>query len=254
MAESTTVTLSDIDGFKANALKWANQFRVVCLLDSNNYPHINYSSKEWLLAVDSNDEISCNENSFGELRKFQLKTNATFFGFLSYDLKNEIEALDSRNYDGLKFPELYFFKPRYVFEIKGDKLTLNRNYPETFELLEAINKQSTTTNCKLEVKRKLLARTSKQTYLQNIEKIRRQIEDGDFYEINYCNEFYVEKTELNPLETFLKLNDDSKAPFSCYFKLEDKFLICASPERFLKKEERKLISQPIKGTIKKGDS
>ncbi len=253
VAESTTVSLSDIETFKAKALAWANQFRVVCLLDSNNYPHKNYTSKEWVLAIDATEEIACNENAFDALKEFQAKANATIFGFLSYDLKNEIENLESGNDDGLKFPELFFFKPRYVFEISGDKLTVNRNYPETFELIERIRQQDTIHETQ-DLKHELQARTSKETYLENIEKIRAQIEAGDFYELNYCNEFFAIDSEINPVETFLKLNEKGKAPFSCFFKIIDKFLLCASPERFLKKEGTKLISQPIKGTIRKGNT
>ena len=70
--------------------------------------------------------------------------------------------------------------------------------------------------------------------------------------MNYCNEFYTDQVEINPVATFFKLNEKCKAPFSCFFKLDDKFLLCASPERFLKKEGTKLISQPIKGTIRNG--
>ncbi len=253
MAESTTVSLNDIESFKTKALIWANYFRVVCLFDSNNYPNNNYRSKEWLLAVDAIDEIVCNNNAFDALKEFHAKVNSTIFGFLSYDLKNEIENLESENFDGLKFPELFFFESRYILEITGDKLTVNRNYPETFELVERIRSQ------KSEIKNQksplnLKSRTSKETYLQNVEKIRKQIEAGDFYEMNYCNEFYAENEELNSVETFLKLNKKSKAPFSCFLKLDDEFLICVSPERFLRKEGTKLISQPIKGTIRKGNS
>ena len=250
MAESTTVTIADIELFKQQALLWANHFRVVCLLDSNSYPHKNYTSKNWVLAVDALEETT---GSFNALENFQANSNATIFGFLTYDLKNEVENLESNNYDGLKFPELFFFNPRYVFEIEGNKLTINRNYPETFELIERIQTQDTGQKTQ-DTRRKLKARTSKENYLQNVEKIRQQIEAGDFYEMNYCNEFYIEQIELQPVETFLKLNEKSKAPFSCYFKLDDKFLLCASPERFLKKEGSKLISQPIKGTIKKGST
>jgi para-aminobenzoate synthetase component 1 len=258
VAETTTITLSDADSFKAKALIWANHFRVVCLLDSNDYRHEKYKSKEWVLAVDAVSEIhsdagAVNHNSFHKLDEFRANTDGIIFGFLAYDLKNEIENLGSKNFDGLKFPELFFFKPRYIFEITGDKLTVNRNYPETFELVERIRNQKTE-NRKQGLPIKLKARTSKENYLQNVEKIRMQIEAGDFYEMNYCNEFYAEEMELEPVETFLKLNEKSKAPFSCYFKLEDKYLLCASPERFLRKEGNKLVSQPIKGTIRKGNS
>lgn len=251
MAETTTITLPYPELFKEQAIVWANQFRVFCLLDSNNYRHKNYSSKEWILAVDAIEEISENKNAFDALKKFSNGKNV--FGFLSYDLKNETEKLESNHVDGLKFPLLYFFKPRYVFEITGNKLTVNRNYPETFELFEAISKQ-TVPQSENKIKHCLQPRTSQKKYLSNVKQIQQQIEEGDFYELNYCNEFFSENTELNPVETFLKLNSKSKAPFSSFFKLDEKFVCCASPERFLKKEVTKLISQPIKGTAPLGNT
>ncbi|MCX6199574.1 MAG: anthranilate synthase component I family protein [Bacteroidetes bacterium] len=251
MAETTTIALPEPELFKEQAIVWANHFRVFCLLDSNNYPHKNYSNKEWLLAIDAIEEISENKNAFDALKKFS--KDKTVFGFLSYDLKNEIEKLESNHVDGLKFPLLYIFKPRYVFEITGNKLTVNRNYPETFELFEAISKQ-TVPQSENKIKHCLQPRTSQKKYLSNVKQIQQQIEEGDFYELNYCNEFFSENTELNPVETFLKLNSKSKAPFSSFFKLDEKFVCCASPERFLKKEGTKLISQPIKGTSRKGNT
>ena len=237
MAETTTITLPEPELFREQAIVWANQFRVFCVLDSNNYQHKNYSGKEWILAVDAIEEISENKNAFDALKKFSKDKNV--FGFLSYDLKNEIEKLESNKVDGLKFPLLYFFKPRYIFEITGNKLTVNRNYPETFELFEAISKQAIPQS-ESNTKHKLQPRTSKEKYLSNVKLIQQQIEEGDFYELNYCNEFYTENAALNLVETFLKLNKKSKAPFSSFFKLNDKYVCCASPERFLKKERTKL--------------
>ena len=67
--------------------------------------------------------------------------------------------------------------------------------------------------------------------------------------MNYCQEFYVEKIEINPYNLF-NSNNESRAPFSALYRLDDKFCICASPERF-KKTGDKILSQPIKGTIKR---
>lgn len=255
MAESTTVSLPHIESFKRNALHWANHFRVVCLLDSNDYPQRNYRTKSWILAVEVIDEIACGDNAFEELKKFQTKTNVDIFGFFCYDLKNEIEKLSSNNLDGIKFPDMYFFKPRYLIEIIGNQITVNRNYPETFHLIDLI--QNSKPYCKLHYPTynlQLRSHISKEKYLRNIELIQEQIREGDFYELNYCNDFYSKNTAINPVEIFLKLNMKAKAPFSCFFKLDDKFLLCSSPERFLKKEGNKIIAQPIKGTVRKGNT
>jgi para-aminobenzoate synthetase component 1 len=252
MAESTTVSLPDIELFKVKALQWANHFKTVCLLDSNNYPHKHYKTKDWVLAIDAMEEIRCGENAFEELKKFRAKTQTNIFGFFSYDLKNQVEKLSSKHPDGIGFPDLYFFRPRYVFEIAGDILTVNRNYPETFHLIELIQSIQIDADNLSRASLPLHSRTSRENYLKNVSAIRKQIEEGDFYELNYCNEFYAEGAEINPVETFVKLNKSAKAPFSCFFKLDDKYLLCASPERFLKKQGNELIAQPIKGTIAKG--
>ena len=251
MAESTTVTLQDINAFKHKALQWANYFNVVCLFDNNQYPHTNYQSVDWTLAVDATEELTCGDDAFDKLKAFQAASDRPIYGYMGYDLKNQLEKLESKHEDHVGFADMYFFKPRFILEIEGDRLTLNRNYPETFELVEMITKMPAKPHSAADVLT-LRSRTSKADYIANVEAIRQQIEAGDFYELNYCNEFYAEGVKLNPLQTFIHLNESAKAPFSSYFKHGDKYLLCASPERFMKKEGAKLISQPIKGTIRKG--
>ena len=100
----------------------------------------------------------------------------------------------------------------------------------------------------------LKPRISKEEYIQTINSIRNNIIEGDIYEMNFCQEFYAENTSLNPYDTFLRLSNLSKAPFTTFYKRKDQYLLCASPERFLKKEGNRLISQPIKGTARRGQN
>jgi para-aminobenzoate synthetase component 1 len=256
VVDTTSFSISAIEDFKLKALQWANQFRVCCLLDSNNYSKDSYTEFDWLLAVDALEELQTTTNSFESLKLFHENTTEKIFGFLSYDLKNQLENLDSNNFDGIGFPPTYFFKPRYILSIKGDSVFFNRNYPEAFEIMEQINSQKlnlTTANQQLTTGiTQLIPRTPKEKYIANVNRIKSQIEEGDFYELNYCCEFYAEATTIEPLSVFKKLNNSGSAPFSSFFKLDDKYLLCSSPERFLKKQGTQLISQPIKGTIRKG--
>ena len=251
MAETTSFALTDAALFKRNALQWASQFQTVCLLDSNSYQLDKYSSVEWVLAVDTLDFCADLVNSFEALKGFLNNSNERIFGYLSYDLKNQIEHLTSDNVNGIGFPPMYFFKPRYIIEIKGGKVTFDRNYPEAFDLYERIMAfgPQISANQKVEM---LKPRTSKADYIENVDRIKEQIKAGDFYEMNYCCEFYSEDTAIEPVSVFDKFNNGAKAPFSSFFKLGDKYSLCASPERFLKKVGDKVISQPIKGTIRKG--
>jgi para-aminobenzoate synthetase component 1 len=98
------------------------------------------------------------------------------------------------------------------------------------------------------------SRTSKENYIQNVIKLKEYIQRGDIYEVNYCQEFYAENVEINyPLDTYFKLNNISKAPFSGFLQIGDYLVFCGSPERYIQKKDNKLISQPIKGTAARNE-
>jgi len=70
--------------------------------------------------------------------------------------------------------------------------------------------------------------------------------------MNYCVEFFSGNASIHPATLFQRLCEISPMPFSCYYKNDDQHLMCASPERFLARRGGKIISQPIKGTAKRG--
>jgi len=94
-------------------------------------------------------------------------------------------------------------------------------------------------------------RTSKDDYFSRIKALLAHIHRGDIYEANFCQEFYAENTTIDVLKVYDKLNAISKAPFAAFLKIRDKFLMSASPERYLRKKSGIAISQPIKGTAKR---
>ena len=177
------------------------------------------------------------------------------FGYLSYDLKNDIEELASTNFDGLQFPELFFFQPKKIFLVKGNEvemLYLNMCDDELESDFEEISNFQTDSlmdknNTALEIK----PRISKDVYLEKTAKMLQYIQEGKVYEANYCMEFYAEEATVNPLAVYYKLNEISFPPFAVYFKNLQHFVASASPERYMKKKGTKIISQPIKGTAKR---
>ncbi|MDP1799716.1 MAG: anthranilate synthase component I family protein [Bacteroidota bacterium] len=100
----------------------------------------------------------------------------------------------------------------------------------------------------------LNSKTSKEKYIQNLIDLKEHIQQGNIYEINYCIEFFADDVEIDPLSVFIKLNGISKAPYASLVKLDDEFIISASPELFLKKEDNMLYTKPIKGTAKRGQT
>lgn len=238
--------------FKKQLISWAQQFREIIFLDSNDYPE-NHSSYDCILAVDAFTSIKTDyHNAFEDLKQYQQITKDWLFGYLSYDLKNDVEQLDSKNYDGLEFPDLFFFQPKKIFLLKGNKLEIQylniceeELYVDFDEICNQISRVIKPT--KVEIKQ----RVSKVSYLEKVIKIIDHIHQGDIYEANFCMEFFAEDTIIDPLDCFLKLNEISRAPFAVFFKNNIHFLLSASPERYLKKKGEVLVSQPIKGTSKR---
>ena len=250
----TTVVkdISAIPNFTNQLLYWANQFREVVLLDSNAY-HQKYSTYDAVVAVDALTSLQTDyNNAFQDLQQYQSQTKDWLFGYLSYDLKNDIEELHSNNFDGLIFPDLFFFQPKKLFLIKGNQVEIQylRMCDDEIESdFEEIRSITPITHYPLSIN--INQRISKDNYILKVSKMLEHIQRGDIYEANFCMEFYAENAKINPLEMYHKLNTISEAPFAVYFKNAAHYLLSASPERYLRKEGTRLISQPIKGTSKR---
>ena len=253
-----TFSIKDLKTFKRQAFAWSAREEVVCYLDSNDYREDKYASVEGLLAVGKASELlPSGKDSFGQLKDYYEEKKDWLFGFLTYDLKNEIEDLTSKNLDGVELPALHFFQPKIVIEFQNDAVTIHTKEESAFDIFEKILNtdsfdEENFFNGKKIKKEDIKSRISKEKYLETIASIREHIMKGDIYEMNFCQEFYIEDLDLNPYVLFEKFNEVGQAPFSAFYKLKDKFLLCASPERFMTKKETKLISQPIKGTIRRG--
>lgn len=252
MRTSINKQISNPQQFKEQLLSWSQQFREIVFLDSNEYPE-KYSSYDFILATDAFTSIKTDcHNAFEDLKQYQQTTRDWLFGYLTYDLKNDIEDLKSNNYDGLEFPDLFFFQPKKLFLLKGNQLEIKYLTLCDDEVETDYDVISTFQNPKSRIQKpiKIEQRIAKESYLEKVSKILEHIHRGDIYEANFCMEFYAQ-TIINPLENYLKLNKISNAPFSVFFKSNNHFLLSASPERYLKKENETIISQPIKGTAKR---
>lgn len=164
-----------------------------------------------------------------------------------------MEKLSSHNHDGIGFPLLTFFVPDLYLYFNSESIRLYTSDRKANDIVAAICATATpapATPAGIQVTQ----RVAREKYTRQVERIRQHILEGDVYELNFCMEFYAEQVQLQPLPLYLALNAASPTPFSGYLKLQDKYLLCASPERFMKKEGQKLISQPIKGTIRRGST
>lgn len=251
------ITIALTQELKAKLVVWAQQYEEVIWLDSNEYQH-HYSNYSAILAVDALTALKTGfHNAFDRLEEYQNFTNDWLFGYLTYDLKNDIEALSSQNYDGLAFPDLYFFQPKKVFLFKEDTVEIQYLQMVDDEIESDWNDILNT-----EIKKepfheehdraiKINLRTSKDSYFEKVKKMMWHIQRGDIYEANFCQEFYSDDTSIDPVKSYFHLNEISQPPFAAFLKLHDHYALSASPERYIKKTGTTLLSQPIKGTAKR---
>ncbi len=192
------------------------------------------------------------EDFFSSLSSFVNDNNDWIFGHLNYDIKNHIENLYSHNTDNINFPDAFLFVPEIVFILQKNVLAIGVVSSDPEIIFNEINQQQLPLHPLHNINIK--PRISKEEYIQNIQHLQQHILRGECYEINYCQEFYAENTSISPVVVYQLLTDISPNPFCSFYRLNDKYLLCASPERYLKKEDENIISQPIKGTAKRGEN
>lgn len=257
-----TFSLSNFEQVKEKVLNWVNRFNTFCFLDNHHY-QIGPYSVECLLAAGVKRQLKAEAgNALEQLKEFidsrsdgpprnigaSCLTGSWLFGHLTYDLKNEIEKLSSSNPDAIGFPGLYFFEPEIMIRFNEKEMIIEATNPEKiFEEINAVVLQGSPATKQVRIQN----RVSKKEYIQVIEKLKEHILRGDCYEINFCQEFFAEHAVIDPVAVYKRLSTLSPNPFSALYKIKDHWLICASPERFVKKQGNKILSQPIKGTSKR---
>lgn len=237
---------------KEKVLNWVQQFNTFCFLDNNQY-HIQPHTQECLVAAGIKNEIGAGRNgSLTQLQDFIYSMkNKWLFGHLSYDLKNQLESLSSNHPDLIQFPELFLFEPLILIRLNEKEIIIEAD--ESKRILDEIN--SVDSESPIEAGKSGTAivknRIQKEEYISIVRKLQQHILRGDCYEVNFCQEFFAEQADIDPLTIYKDLSDLSPNPFSALYRIEDKWLLCASPERFLKKDGSKILAQPIKGTSKR---
>ncbi|GAA4459786.1 anthranilate synthase component I family protein [Nibrella saemangeumensis] len=251
--QAQTFRIQASDAWRWQAVAWAaTHFDYVTLFNNNHipYPHGPFPNRlafgaRRMVAFTGTDDLQT-------LYRAHQEQPSWLVGYLGYDLKNQLEDLTSHHNDPLGFPEIFFYEPEYLLDFSDDDVTVYGDDAETlYQQISRFDMLSTNKPAKAITIR---SRVDPEKYLATVRQIQQHIIAGDVYELNYCQEFFAEAATLDPLTTYQALDKRSPMPFSVFMKRHDQYLMCASPERFLKKTGDQLLSQPIKGTIRRGHS
>jgi para-aminobenzoate synthetase component 1 len=242
--------VNDFREIKEKVLNWAQQFNTFCFLDNHQYqiaPH----TLECILGAGTRRKISANagDKTLAQLQQFIDEKQTWLFGHLGYDLRNEQDPAIVYPTDHIQFPDLFFFEPEVIIRLNEKEMIIIADDPEViYKSVIAVQPAKMES---LQPPVVLKNRMQRDEYLSVIRQLQKHILRGDCYEINFCQEFYSDRAEIDPVAVYKRLMAVSPNPFSALYRLNDKWLICASPERFLKKQANRILSQPIKGTSKR---
>jgi para-aminobenzoate synthetase component I len=246
--------------FKARVLSYINNFPVAALLDSNSeaFPPVPVTgiSYDFIAASGVYNGFEYLGNSFKDAAEFvekQQQNKNWIIGYLSYDLKNQLENLKSEKADSMHYPLVHFFVPQTIFIAKDNEMEIIATSKDAEEVWNYIVNIEIIGNSPAGIY-EIENEVSKNSYANSFNRILSHIHRGDIYEMNFCNEILVSCKNVDVLSVYSKLVEASPNPFACFYKNVSHYLLCASPERFLRKEKGRLISQPMKGTAARGQT
>lgn len=232
-------------------LNWASRFNICSFLDNHQYA-ISPHRAECLVGAGLAEAMATIGTPALDDASFFIENRKDWiFGHLAFDLKNEIEGLKGSKPDLIGFPDIFFYVPQYVASLEADRLQIGSLAADHAEVAGHIMNTPLLREPVREAEIKIRPRLSREAYVGIIERIRLHIRRGDCYEVNFCQEFYSEEAIIDPLSVFMALCRLSPNPFAAWYRMGERYLLCASPERFLRKEGRTILTQPIKGTSRR---
>jgi para-aminobenzoate synthetase component I len=218
----------------------------------------NHHSASWCgLGVKDELIIGVQETNYlDQLQAFIDRNKGKYiFGAISFSVHTQLFKIADNRPSTDDFPLLHFFVPRSVFYRTGDQSAWelkSGNLNDLQHLLEKSNFQSFDDDSISSINWK--PSITKKEYCETVEAIKEHIQQGDIYELNYCYSFEANDIKINPRNVYHNLNNLSRGSFSVFGLLGNTYIMSASPERFMQKKGAKLISQPIKGTKKRGNN
>lgn len=230
-------------------LNWADRFSIFSFINGHDYPADR--SFPLCLAVGEKRSVSLIPgHSFDALKNFFNEKPSWLFGHISYDLMAETLGISSRHQPDSGFGYGFFFEPEILIRISGDSVTILGS-EDPHAIIQEIQCCSTEliTDCRISPQPAI----TRESYLETIEQVQAHIRRGDCYELNYCIPFRVREARFNPVSLFSDLMQIAPNPFSALYKVQGHYCICASPERFLNKKGKSIISQPMKGTASRSE-
>jgi para-aminobenzoate synthetase component 1 len=123
---------------------------------------------------------------------------------------------------------------------------------ELLDLLACTQNKNRREKICLVEKEEIISNLDYQKYCLAIEKTLQYIQAGDIYQANIAQRFSCFLPDgLSDIDLYQRLRQKNPAPFATYIRLGENRILSSSPERFIKVDNRQVLTCPIKGTTKR---
>ena len=179
-------------------------------------------------------------------------------GYFAYDLGRRFEKLPAKAEQDIQLPEMAvgIYQQAIIFDHKENTCSLlcheseRKNIEKWFD--EKLVQFSSTDSSTFTLLSTWQSNMSESAYAEKFQQVQDYLLSGDCYQINLAQRFSAQY-KGDEFQAYLALRANNSAPFSAFMRfanISDKSsaILSVSPERFLKVEQNKVQSKPIKGT------
>lgn len=197
------------------------------------------------------------------------RRNAWTVGWLGYDLHASLDLANTQHLPTVALPHpgdwplMMWWEPEVVLEWKPGRLQPElvdgMDVAWAAQVMQDLQGESAPPRTETEADdlsewTALTPCWTAEEYRSKFDEVHRALQRGDIYEMNLCMPWEGRAPRQKSWSLFQRLAEKTKAPHSAYVQAGMWRALCASPERFLAKRGDKLHSQPIKGTVRRGQS
>ncbi|WP_175991351.1 anthranilate synthase component I [Bacillus sp. Marseille-Q1617] len=181
-------------------------------------------------------------------------------GYLGYDSIREYEDIGSVPHDEMNMPDIHlmFYEKVIVFDHAEQKMYLVVLGSEKGKLEEKLREvENQITNVYLDVKKVQLkglqfqSQLSEQEFIEKVKAAKEYIRNGDIFQVVLSQRMQADFTE-DSFSFYRRLRQSNPSPYMFFIDFEDYVVLGASPESLVKVQGRKITTNPIAGTRKRG--
>lgn len=181
-------------------------------------------------------------------------------GYISYDLGARLLGVNVKApplLENLALLNLGFYDWAIIVDHHLRKVVLYvaNYYRQTKEYVkDVINLWNKTTTIKeFKLKEEFNALMTKEHYESSFYKIKNALQQGRSYQVNFTQAFQAHY-EGDTWAMYHNISKANPVPFAAFLHFDDEDILSFSPERFLLHDEGKLLTSPIKGTMKRSSN